>query len=173
MKKVYITGTTRGLGKALEDRYVLQNYQVVGLNRPGYNLSNIQPYVKDDFDTYIINAHYGYAQVDLLYELFEANKDRACDIIVIGSVSADGDRKQVNQYAIQKKALDAACTQLQLVKSRCRITQVKLGRMDTDLVSHIDARKMKPKDIAHQIYLMDSMNQNNCFVKTITIDIKE
>jgi len=88
-------------------------------------------------------------------------------------VSADGDRKAVNKCAIQKKALDAACTQLQLVPSECFITQIKLGRIDTDLVKHIDAPKMNVRDVSRMIYDVIAMNHKNRYVKSITIDNKD
>ena len=174
----YITGTSRGLGKALLDRAERLHLfeEIVGLNRPQYDLGEnglLDGFVKTDFDFYIINAHHEWTQVELLYKLFEANKDRECHIVVIGSVSADGDRKEVNKYAIQKKALDAACTQLQLVKSECLITQIKLGRMDTDLVAHIDAPKMNPHTVACDIFDVMSMCRKKAYVKSITLDIKE
>ena len=175
--KNYITGTTRGLGKALLHRaekiHLFEEFE--SLNRPEYELNNlnIDKFVKTNFNFYIINAHYEWSQVELLYKLFEANRDRECHIVVIGSVSADGDRKEVNKYAIQKKALDAACTQLQLVPSKCMITQIKLGRINTDLVKHINAEKMDTDNIARMIYDIIEMNNKNQYVKTITIDIKD
>ena len=173
--KNYITGTTRGLGKALLHRaekiHLFEEFE--SLNRPEYELNNlnIDKFVKTNFNFYIINAHYEWSQVELLYKLFEANRDRECHIVVIGSVSADGDRKEVNKYAIQKKALDAAVTQLQLVKSDCLITQIKLGRMDTDLVKHIKAPKMDVNDVAKKIFGVIEMCSKNSYVKSITIDI--
>ena len=175
---IYITGTTRGLGKALKERYEIEYpfFDVIGLDRPEYELNklNIKKFVKTDFDIYILNAHYEWSQTELLYDLFEANKNRDCQIVVIGSVSADGDRKEVNKYAIQKKAVDAAVTQLQLVPSKCVITQIKLGRMDTDLVKHIKAKKMNPLDIARKIYELIEFNNNiDHYIKTVTIDVRE
>ena len=172
--KNYITGTTKGLGKALLNRFESSRLfeDNIGLNRPHYNLNNLNDYVKTDFNIYVINAQYEWSQTELLYKLFEKNRDRECQIVVIGSVSADGDRKEVNPYAIQKKALDAACTQLQLVSSKCMITQIKLGRMDTDLVKHINAPKMDINSIAYAINNVIEMNSKNQYVKSITIDIK-
>ena len=174
---IYITGTTRGLGKALKQRYESEYhfFNIIGLDRPQYVLgdSPIEDFVKTDFDIYIINAHHEWSQTELLYKLFEKNKNRRCQIIVIGSVSADGDRKEVNKYAIQKKALDAAVTQLQLVKSNCTITQFKLGRMNTDLVKHIDAKKMDTIDVARKIYEIVELNTEDNYFKTVTLDVKE
>lgn len=173
---IYITGTSRGLGKALKQRFETEFFleDIIGLDRPTHDLSNShENYLKNDFQTYIINAHYEWAQTELLYKLFEMNRDRECQIVVIGSVSADGDRKSVNPYAIQKKALDAACTQLQLVGSKCTITQIKLGRMETDLVKHIDAPKMDVFHVARIIYDILLMNSKKQYVKSITLDVKE
>ena len=175
---IYITGTTRGLGAALKKRYEIEYFfeEVIGLNRPEYELNklNIKKFIKTNFDIYFINAHYEWSQTELLYDLFEANKDRKCQIVVIGSVSADGDRKEINKYAIQKKALDAAVTQLQLVKSKCFITQIKLGRMNTDLVKHIKAKKMDVDVVARQIFdIIELNNTDNQYIKTVTIDVKE
>lgn len=172
---IYITGTTRGLGKELiphfERKYMFN--KVVGLNRPEYDLSrNVDDFIRNDFKVFVNNAHYGFAQTELLYKLFEANKDRKCLIINIGSVSADGDRKEVNEYAIQKKALDAACTQLQLVKSECRVIQVKPGRIDTDLVKHLESKKMDAFDLAKQIVWISELCWGNTYFKTFTVDNK-
>ena len=169
----YITGTTRGLGKALLEVFSGWKGSWEGLDRPKYNLSNVDKYVKTDFDTYVINAHYEYSQIELLYKLFEANKNRKCNIVVIGSVSADGDRKTVNQYAIQKKALDAAVTQLQLVQSEIIITNIKLGRIDTDLVAHLVEPKMDVYLVAQKILNVLLHNESGCYFKTLTIDTKE
>lgn len=168
---IYVTGTTRGLGKALYGELCIQNRDVFGLNRPEYELGkNLRNYIKTDFEMFILNAHHDWDQVNLLYKLFEANMSRKCSIITISSVSADGDRKEVNEYAIQKKALDAACTQLQLVKSNCTITNVKLGRVDTDMVKDVDAKKMDPDQISRAIIELINVSSENFYIKTVTID---
>lgn len=171
---IYITGTTRGLGKALKHRFEIEYpfEEIIGLNRPEYDLNNVKKLLKTNFDIYILNAHYEWSQVELLYDLFEANKNRQCQIAVIGSVSADGDRKEVNRYAIQKKALDAACTQLQLVPSKCMITQFKFGRIDTDLVKDKSGPKIDPLDASRLVYDTLQMNSKNHYIKSITIDNK-
>lgn len=151
--KIAITGTTRGIGLACKKYFSeVLNYTVIEYNRPEHDLSkNIDTFITTDFDIYINNAYSDWAQVDLLYKLFEANKDRSCIIINIGSVSADGNYDYANPYAIHKVALDRACMQLQLVNTSCRIVQFKLGRVDTDMVAHRIGPKMKPEWIAQQI----------------------
>ena len=81
--RFYITGTKRGLGKALYDLYDT----VPTLN---------------DCDVFINCKHDN--QVKLLYEAAELNKR----IINIGSNSPDEIKKQPHIYAIEKFALDKA-----------------------------------------------------------------
>lgn len=172
---IYITGTTRGLGSALEFRFqrAFPFNDVIGLNRPSFNVRKPDEIVEfaKGFEIFVNNAHDGFAQTELLYKLFEVNKDRDCIILNINSVSADGDRARVNPYAIQKKALDAACTQLQLVPSKCKVMQVKLGRMETDLVKHIESPKMDTIDVARFIVELLEMSTPD-LIKTVTLDVK-
>ena len=174
--KIYVTGGRKGLGLAicdvLERNYMF--YDITSLSREnGYDLSkNLDDFVKDDFDIYVNNAQYGFAQTELLYKLFEANRYRDCHIINIGSVSSDGDRKEVNPYAVQKTALEKATTQLQLVKSECRISIIKPGRMQTEMVEHIYAPKMSTYAVAQMVNTIVNM-PSDTIIKTITVDVKE
>lgn len=169
--RVYITGTTRGLGKALAKDFAKIKFDVVGLNRPDYDLSKgLDIFVKEDFLIYINNAQYGFAQTELLYRLFEANKDRECHIINIGSVSSDGDRKVVNQYAIEKTALEKACTQLSLVSKKCKVSLIKPGRIDTDLIATTEGPKLDPREVSRAI-LWTAIQPRYVNIKSMTIDI--
>lgn len=175
--KTVITGTTRGLGEALALRFRREMIfgEVVELNRPAWDITkHIKDIVKEhtDFDVFVNNAHSGFAQTELLYKLFEANRDRDCIIINIGSTSADGDRMTINPYAIQKKALDAACTQLQLVPSKCKVIQIKLGHMDTAMIRHVDSPKMHPTEVARKIVEIYNMCIGDNYFKTVTLDNK-
>lgn len=172
--KVYVTGGSKGLGKALVESLQDEMGRVTDLSRTtGYDLSkDLEAFVKDDFDVYINNAQYGFQQTELLYRLFEENKYRDCHIINIGSVSGDGDRKEVNKYAVEKAALEKATVQLQLVKSECHVSLVKLGRMETEMVSHIYAPKMNVRGVARNIResVVLSRGFGGQYVKSITID---
>jgi len=170
--KMVITGHTRGLGKTLFERFSADN-EVTGLSRKnGYDLNvDLSPFIIDNFDVYINNAYSGYAQVDLLYRLFHRNKYRECVIINIGSVSADGNRDTVNEYAVHKAALEKACSQIQLIDTDCRVVHLKLGRMNTPMTDH---RSEYPRMDTN--YVTDSiewvMNQpKNILVKNLTLDI--
>ena len=171
---VFVTGHTSGLGKAIYDTCITYDYHTEGLSRTnGFDLSkNIENFIQRDYwDVFVNNAYYEWAQTDLLYKLFEKNKNRNCMIINIGSVSADGNYDVVNRYAVHKAALDKACMQLQLIDSECKIVQVKLGRMDTPLVAHKHARKMNTIDIAKMIINQIMLAPKDMLIKNYTIDV--
>lgn len=176
--KIYITGTRGGLGSAIKSNLTsaYPSHQIIDLNRPEYDLSrvdgNLDRLVKDDFDLYVNCSHYGFSQVELLYRLFDQNKDRKCHIINIGSVSSDGDRKAINQYAIEKAALEKTCQQLSLVSDKCKVSLVKPGRMETKMVKHIEAPKMDPKNVAESVLWIASQPEH-INIKSLTIDIMQ
>ena len=150
--RIHITGTTKGLGKAIKGYADLRGWVITAFDKPEHDLgSSIDSFVSNDFDVYINNAYHGWTQTDLLYKLWEANHDRPCKIICVGSVVADRLYDRVYPYAIHKLALSAACKQLQQIDSYCKITHIKLGRMDTDMVSHRSGPKMDTAEVARQI----------------------
>jgi NADP-dependent 3-hydroxy acid dehydrogenase YdfG len=166
--KLIITGTTSGLGLSCKNYF--HNHNIIELNRPQYDLDkNLNDFVFDNFDVYINNAYSNWAQVDLLYRLFEKNKDRDCKIINIGSVCADRTYDKVYPYAIHKLALAAACNQLQQIDSRCRIIHLKLGRMQTPMTIHRPNPKLDTTQISQQIDYIIKMD-NSIVIKELTID---
>jgi len=169
---VYITGTTRGLGRALKKEFTKLKMNVVGLDRPDYNLKILDSYVRDDFAIYINNAQHEFSQTELLYKLVEANKHRECHIINIGSVSSDGDRKAVNRYAVYKTALEKACQQLSIINSKCKISLIKPGRMKTNMTDHIDADKMDPREVARTIVWV-AMQPKHINIKSMSVDLMQ
>ena len=176
--KIYITGTRGGLGSAIMSKLTLTYpYQdIIELNRPEHDLSrvdgNLDSLVKDDFRIYVNCSHYEFSQVELLYRLFDHNKDRKCHIINIGSVSSDGDRKAINPYAIQKAALEKACQQLSLISDKCKVSLVKPGRMNTKMVEHIDAPKMDTATVAESVNWIATQPEH-INIKSLTIDIMQ
>ena len=171
---VFITGHTSGLGKAIYDTCHSYDYHTVGLSRTnGFDLGkNLENFIQRDYwDVFVNNAYCSWAQTDLLYKLFDKNKDRSCTIINIGSVSADGNYDVVNEYAVHKAALDKACMQLQLIDSECKVVQIKLGRMNTPLVAHKEARKLDTSYIAEYIVKNVMLAPKDILIKNITMDV--
>jgi NADP-dependent 3-hydroxy acid dehydrogenase YdfG len=170
--KFVITGHTSGLGNACYE-YFKHDHQVTGLSRSNdYDLSrDLEMFVSTDFDVYINNAYYEFAQTELLYRLFEENKYRECMIINIGSVSADGNKDTINRYAIHKASLEKACNQLQLIDSNCKVIHIKLGRINTPMTDHrSNYPRIEPSYIVDVIdWIIQQPRQ--ILIKNITVDI--
>jgi hypothetical protein len=105
MNKFFITGTRRGLGKALQDKYGNCN-----------SLENC--------DIFINCKHDKFTQVELLYEAAKLNKK----IINIGSHASDYTFKY--RYAIEKNALREA--NHHLFTEGVDTTCVNFGFIDTE-----------------------------------------
>ena len=117
MKKVYITGTRRGLGAALLDYYG--------------NCNSLE-----ECEVFINCKHDGFKQVELLYEAAELGKR----IINIGSNSPDQSKYKPHIYQIEKSALDKANEQL--FYQGIDTTIIRFGYFDSPRVQSIDAKKM-------------------------------
>lgn len=117
MKKIYITGTRRGLGEALLDYYG--------------NCGSLE-----DCEVFINCKHDGFKQVELLYKAAELNKR----IINIGSNSPDQSKYSPHIYQVEKFALDKANEQL--FYQGINTTIVRFGYFDSPRVQNIDAKKM-------------------------------
>lgn len=117
MKKYYITGVRRGLGKALVDLYG--------------NCESLE-----DCDVFINCKHDGFSQVDLLYKAATLNKR----IINIGSNSPDQSKHQPHIYQIEKAALDKANNQL--FYQGVDTTIVRFGYFDSPRVELVKDKKM-------------------------------
>jgi len=115
--KFYITGTRRGLGKMLREKY--------------NTVDSLQ-----DCDVFINCKHDGFEQVKLLYQAAELNKR----IINIGSNSPDETKKVKHIYAVEKSALDKA--NHQLFYQGINTTIVRFGYFDSPRVAHIEDKKM-------------------------------
>lgn len=139
--KFYITGTRRGLGKALENKYG--------------NCGNLE-----ECDIFINCKHEGFEQVNLLYKAAELNKK----IINISSNSGDGNKSHPHLYAVQKNAIDKANEQL--FYQGINTTSVRFGYFDTERVAHINENKM-PLD--YVVSVIDWILEQPYRVKDITI----
>lgn len=113
--KYYITGTRRGLGKALQDY-----------------LGSVR--TLEDCDVFINCKHDGFKQVEMLYEAAKLDKR----IINIGSHASDYTNR--DRYAVEKKALREA--NHQLFSNGISTTIINFGYFDTPRVNHYNGDKM-------------------------------
>ena len=158
---VAITGHTRGIGQGLATALERRGDTVIGLSRSnGYDITTPEAIVRKscDADVFICNAHAGFAQTELVFAMARtwALQSRRL-IVAMGSLSADGINPSQGSYAIHKKALDAACEQLQADRSvKCRITLVRFGYTDTPRVAAKSVRKMHVAEVVgHVLYAID------------------
>ena len=113
--KFYITGTRRGLGEALK-----QKYDTVS--------------TLEECDIFINCKHDGFEQVDMLYKAAALNKR----IINIGSHASDF--TYLHKYAVEKRALREANNQLFIAGKKT--TCLNFGYFDTERSAHKDVEKM-------------------------------
>jgi hypothetical protein len=141
--KFYITGTRRGLGKMLREKY--------------NTVDSLQ-----DCDVFINCKHDGFEQVKLLYQAAELNKR----IINIGSAASDWTKgyKDNFKYGIEKKTLREANDQLFWQGIDTCI--INYGFFDSPRVANIDKKKMS---IEYCISVIDWILNQPHRVKEITV----
>jgi hypothetical protein len=139
--KYFITGTRRGLGKLLEQKY--------------NNCDSL-----DECDVFINCKHDGFNQVYMLYEAANLNKR----IINISSNSGDGIKKKPHVYAVEKNALDKANEQLYY--QGINTTSVRFGWFDSERVADVKDNKMS---LEYCVSVIDWILQQPHKVKEVTI----
>ena len=139
--KYFITGTRRGLGKALAEKYG--------------NCNSLE-----ECDVFINCKHMGFDQVYMLYEAADLNKR----IINISSNSGDGIKKKPHVYAVEKNALDKANEQLYY--QGIQTTSVRFGWFDSERVADVKDKKMS---IEYCVGIIDWILQQPHKVKEVTI----
>jgi len=141
--KYYITGTRRGLGKMLSEKYD--------------TVDSLQ-----DCDVFINCKHDGFQQVELLYKAAELNKK----IINIGSAASDWTKgyKENFRYGIEKKTLREVNDQLFWEgKDTCIIN---FGYFDSPRSKDFDVKKMS---IEYCVSIIEWILDQPHRVKEITV----
>jgi len=141
--KYYITGTRRGLGEALKQKYLT----VESL---------------EECDVFVNCKHDGFTQVDLLYKAAELNKK----IINIGSAASDWTKgyKDNFKYGIEKKTLREVNDQLFWQGVDTCI--INYGFFDTPRSDHVDTEKMS---VEYCVSIIEWILQQPHRVKEITV----
>jgi len=162
--KFAITGHTSGIGKAISELCHVKGYQWIGFSRgTGYDI--VEDYDKivnesSDCDVFINNAYYEYAQVDLLYRMWNRWKDQRKQIVCISSVAGDIRYNDTMPYSVHKAALDHACEQLQSASTialksaseKCKVINIKPGYVDTPWhTGNNSINKIDPQYLANTI----------------------
>ena len=137
--KIAITGHTAGIGQALAHQYSNRGYEIVGLSkRHGYNIRVIPKIASliEPCDVFINNAQAGYAQTELLFEMAQRWTGTHKHIIVISTMMTQDPISSIpgldmDQYRIQKLALEEAVKQIRNRNLGIKLTIVRPGNIAT------------------------------------------
>ena len=137
--KIAITGHTAGIGQALAHEYQQRGHEIVGLSkREGHNIRNL-PKISDQIepcDMFVNNAQAGYAQTELLFEMARRWANTGKHIVVISTMMTQDpvsvfDKLDMDQYRVQKVALEEAVRQLRYKHLGIKLTLVRPGNIAT------------------------------------------
>lgn len=176
--KILITGASRGIGHATASLLTSLGHEIVDASRSnGYNIQRPETILAlmKDCQVFINNAYTfqaPFAQTEILYGAYDRWKDTSNHIISIGSNSSDGIKNYPHIYATAKYALDKASEQLANTGSKCRVTNVRFGLVDTQMSASIQGhpghRRITPHEAAETIVW--AMNQpSGILMKTTTV----
>lgn len=129
--KIAITGGTAGIGQALANIYTDQGHEViVPSRRNGYNIRSIPKVagIIEPCDMFINNAQVGFAQTELLFEVWRRWEGQSKIIVNISTQMTDmkvPPKREWDEYIVQKKALE---TTQELLTERNELPQQILIR---------------------------------------------
>jgi len=135
--KIAITGHSAGIGQALAKIYTEQGHEVIGLSRRvGHNIRSIPKVasVIESCDVFINNAQVGFAQTELLWEVWNRWRGQNKTIINISTQMTNNNvapKEEWDQYIIQKKALELAHSQCQERSPLPKLILIKPGAIAT------------------------------------------
>lgn len=142
--KIAITGHTAGIGAAFAKGFARHGHEIVGISkRNGHNIRNI-PKIRDMIlpcDMWINNAQAGYAQTELVYQIWEFWKNIPNKFIWhISTMLTTSQRSVLTNgmtdvailsYTNQKRALEDAFYQLKSLSQWPAMTLIRPGRVAT------------------------------------------
>lgn len=136
--KIAITGHTAGIGQALAGIYRNQGHEIVGLSqRDGYNIRSVAKIADmiEPCDVFINNAQAGFAQTELLLDVWKRWKNQHKYIISISTMMTLNPvaTEENTLYRIEKLALEEMVKQLYTQSPWPKMTLVKPGSVATQL----------------------------------------
>jgi NADP-dependent 3-hydroxy acid dehydrogenase YdfG len=156
--KIAITGHTKGIGKAIFDYLLDNNYDIAGYSRSnGWNIDNYQHCAKEisKYDCFINNAYSfanGYSQTELLREVWKSWKDDPSKtIITIGSYGTEFTQRRDHPYTIHKHALDQTVKQLRAAAVNPHMVNIRPSWVDVARVATFKEPKVAPQSIADTV----------------------
>ena len=175
--KIAITGHTAGIGQALAQIYSQHGHDIVGLSRrEGNNIRNI-PKIADQIepcDMFVNNAQAGYAQTELLFEMAQRWSGTKKHIVVISTQMTQQPISvlpglEMDQYRIQKIALEESVKQIRNRKLGVGLTIVRPGNIATDPNKTVPPAADVNNWARTLINLLDMAKNNNLVIPDISL----
>jgi nucleoside-diphosphate-sugar epimerase len=136
--KVAITGGTAGIGLGLAKLFEIEGHNVIALSRrTGHNIRSIPKIagIVEPYDIFINNAQVGFAQTELLFEVWrrwEGQKKTIINISTQMTYCPDvAPKREWDEYLIQKKSLEAAQHLLENRNSQPKQILIRPGAIAT------------------------------------------
>lgn len=181
MKKIAITGHSRGLGAALEKKYLEQGNTVIGFSRSnGYDLRNwdcLQNMLDqcEDCDVFVNSAKPDFVQTTVLYELWKRWQGTHRTIINISTILTYlpscpehlGHDIGIDFYRTAKVSLNEASAQLFSKNFLPRIILVKPSHLYSWPINDQDSNNLT-RWVETFFAVMQTMEQNNFNLKEIS-----
>jgi hypothetical protein len=141
--KIAITGHSAGIGMALAKLFQTQGHEIVGLSRRnGYNIRSLPKVAGmiEPCDMFINNAQVGFAQTELLWEVWNRWQGQQKTIINISTQMTElesAPKPEWDQYLIQKKALELAHDQCKRKGDWPQMVLIRPGNVATQPGQHL------------------------------------
>lgn len=154
--KIAITGHTAGIGFACQRVFGVE-HSIIGLSRSnGYNICDVDQVAAaaESADVFINNAYCDYQQTYLLEEMFKRWRNQDKIIVNVGSACTTYPRieQHLNSapwpYRDHKRSLETLFRQLVKEQAACKLQLVSPGPVDTQMISHLNCRKLHAMDVA-------------------------
>lgn len=175
--KIAITGHTAGIGQALAREYTAQGHKIVGISRrEGNNIRNTAKTADlvEPCDVFVNNAQAGYAQTELLFEMARRWQGTKKHIIVISTMMTQDPTSvlpglDMDQYRVQKVALEHAVQQIRHRKLGVRLTLVRPGNTATSADKTVPPAADADNWAKILLAMMELANANNLRIADISL----
>ena len=136
--KVFVTGNTSGIGKAVFDLLLSNGYETAGgSRRTGFDITDESVYDQIlEYDVLINNAYHMTGQLNLLKYVYEHWQNTPKTIINVGSAGKDLQRNRPYErldYNVLKKSLETYSFWISENDNKCRSMMYNPGFVDTPL----------------------------------------
>ena len=178
--KIAITGHTAGIGQALANEYTKQGHEIIGLSkRDGNNIRSIPKIASliEPCDMFINNAQSGYAQTELLFEIAQQWQGTGKHIIVISTMMTQDPvgylpGLDMDQYRIQKVALEESVKQLRNRQLGISITIVRPGNIATSVDKTVPPAADVDNWASTLVSIFKMVRENNLVIPDISLGPK-